>query len=63
MELFTLETTAELLGKTTQTVRNMVKRGDLVAVYPKQGKNGRPNMMITASSVGKFMLKQRKRGK
>ena len=59
MELFTLSTTAELLGKTTQTVRNMVKRGDLVAVYPKTGKNGRPNMMITASSYGNYILSRK----
>lgn len=58
MELFTLDTTAKLLGKTTQTVRNMVKRGDLKAVYPKTGKNGRPNMMITVLSYGEYLLKQ-----
>ncbi len=63
MELFTLETTAELLSKTTQTVRNMVKRGELEAVYPKTGKNGRPSMMITASSYGKLLLNKEKRGK
>ena len=64
MELFTLETIAELLGKTTQTVRNMVKRGELVAVYPKTGKNGRPPMMITASSYGNYIIhrESRKRG-
>lgn len=56
MELFSLETTAELLGRTPQTVRNMVKRGDLQAVYPKTGKNGRPNLMITASSYGNYIL-------
>lgn len=56
MELFTLDTTAELLGRTTQTVRNMVKRGELVAVYPKTGRNGRPSMMITASSYGDFII-------
>lgn len=60
MELFTLETIAELLGITTRTVKNMVKRGELVAVYPKTGKNGRPNMMITASSYGKFILSKEK---
>lgn len=54
--LFTLDTTAELLGRTTQTVRNMVKRGELVAVYPKTGRNGRPSMMITASSYGDFII-------
>lgn len=65
MELFTLETTAELLEKTTQTVRNLVKRGELVAVYPREGKNGRPRMMITASSCGNYLLnkKSKKRGK
>ena len=62
MELYTLETTAELLGKTTQTVRNMVKRGELEAVFPKTGKNGRPVTMITASSYGKLLL-NRKAGK
>lgn len=62
MELFTLETTAELLGKTTQTVRNMVKRGELEAVYPKQGKNGRPQMYIRQESYGKLLLR-RKAGK
>jgi hypothetical protein len=62
MELFTLETTAELIGKTTQTVRNMVKRGELKAVYPKQGKNGRPNLCIDAISCGKLLL-NKKRGK
>jgi hypothetical protein len=54
--LFTLESTAELLGKTTQTIRNMVKRGELKAVYPKQGKNGRPSMMIVPSSLGEVLL-------
>jgi len=54
--LFTLDTTAELLGRTTQTVRNMVRRGELVAVYPKTGRNGRPSMMITASSYGDFII-------
>lgn len=65
MELFTLDVTAKLLGKTTQTVRNMVKRGELEAVYPKIGKNGRPNMMITASSYGEYLYQKkniRKRG-
>ena len=64
MELFTLETTAELLGKTTQTVRNMVKRGELVAVYPREGKNGRPSMQITCESFGELMINKenRKRG-
>ena len=61
MELFTLDTTAELLGRTTQTVRNMVKRGELVAVYPRLGKNGRPSMMITASSYGKYKLSKESR--
>ena len=61
MELLTLDTTAELLGRTTQTVRNMVKRGELVAVYPKTGKNGRPNLMITASSYGKYILSKESR--
>ena len=56
MELFSLEITADLLGRSTKTVRNMVKRGQLVAVYPRTGKNGRPNMMITASSYGKYIL-------
>ena len=56
MELFTLDTTARLLGRTTQTVRNMVRRGELVAVYPKTGRNGRPSMMITASSYGDFII-------
>ena len=54
--LFTLDTTAELLGRTTQTVRNMVKRGELVALFPRTGKNGRPSMMITASSYGDFII-------
>jgi len=56
MELFTLDTTARLLGRTTQTVRNMVKRGELVALFPRTGKNGRPSMMITASSYGDFII-------
>jgi acyl-CoA hydrolase len=64
MELFTLETTAELLGKTTRTVKSMVKRGELVAVYPRAGKVGRPSMMITASSYGKYLLaKKKKKGR
>ena len=65
MELFTLETTAELLNKTTQTVRNMVKRGELVAVYPKTGKNGRPNLMVSVDSLGELMINKenRKAGK
>lgn len=61
MELFTLDTTANLLGKTTQTVRNMVKRGQLVAVYPNYGKKGRPNLMITASSCGDYIYNKNKR--
>ncbi len=61
MSLFTLETTAELLGVTTVTVKAMVKRGDLVAVYPKAGKRGRPSMMITASSYGKYLLSKENR--
>lgn len=60
MELLTLSVTAELLGRTTQTVRNMVKRGELEAVYPKTGENGRPNMMITVSSYGKYLLKRQR---
>ena len=56
MELFSLEITADLLGKSTKTVRNMVKRGQLVAVYSKTGKRGRPNMMITSSSYGNYIL-------
>ena len=63
MELYSLETVAELLGKTTKTVRNMVKRGELEAEYPKTGKNGRPSMMITANSYGKLLLNREKRGK
>ena len=58
MELFSLQDTAEMLGRTTQTVRNMVKRGQLVAVYPKTGKMGRPNLMITASSYGHYILRK-----
>lgn len=61
MELFTLDTTAELLGRTTQTVRNMVKRGELVAMYPKTGRNGRPSMMITASSYGNYLINKENR--
>lgn len=60
-ELFSLNITAELLGKTTQTVRNMVRRGELVAVYPKTGRNGRPNMMITASSYGDYIISKENR--
>lgn len=60
MELLSLDITAELLGRTTQTVRNLVKRGELKAVYPKTGKNGRPNMMITVSSYGEYLLKQQR---
>ena len=56
MELFSLQDTAEMLGVTTRTVKNMVRRGQLVAVYPKTGKNGRPNLMITASSYGDYIL-------
>jgi len=59
--LFTLDTTAELLGRTTQTVRNMVKRGELVALFPRTGKNGRPSMMITASSYGDFIIHKESR--
>ena len=59
--LFTLETVAELLDKTTRTVKAMVKRGELVAVYPKEGKNGRPSMMITASSYGNYLLNKESR--
>ena len=64
MELFSLETTAELLGRTTRTVKSMVKRGELVAVYPITGKRGRPPMMITASSYGNYVIntESRKRG-
>lgn len=64
MELLSLESVADLLGVTTQTVRNMVKRGELVAKYPQEGKMGRPRLKITASSYGKLLLKQKeKRGK
>lgn len=60
-ELFTLDTTAELLGKTTRTVKTMVKRGELVAVYPKTGRNGRPPMMITVASYGRYLLNKENR--
>ncbi len=60
-ELFSLNITAELLGKTTQTVRNMVRRGELVAVYPRTGRNGRPSMMITASSYGNYIINKESR--
>lgn len=65
MELLSVETIIDLLGVTRQTVKNMVKRGDLVAEYPKVGKRGRPNMMITTSSYGKYLLNKenRKAGK
>lgn len=58
MELMGLDVVADLLGRTPRTVKAMVKRGDLQAVYPKTGKNGRPNMMITVSSYGKYLLKK-----
>lgn len=61
MRLLTLETTAELLGKTTRTVKTMVKHGELIAVYPRTGKRGRPSMMITASSYGKYLLSKENR--
>ena len=63
MELLSLQAVADLLGVTTQTVRNMVKSGELVAEYPQEGKMGRPRMKITSSSYGKLLLNRKgKRG-
>ncbi len=63
MELLSLETVADLLGVCTKTVRKMVKQGDLEAEYRNDGKKGRPNMMITSSSYGKFYSNRKgKRG-
>lgn len=58
MDLLTLNEVAELLEVAPCTVKSMVKRGDLEAVYPKTGKKGRPNMMITYSSYGKYLIKK-----
>lgn len=63
MEVYSLEVVADLLGKSTTVVKRMVKRGDLTAVYPRTGKNGRPNMMITVSSYGRYLLNNREEGK
>lgn len=60
MELLSLDVTAKLLNRTTQTVRNLVRRGELEAVYPKTGKSGRPNMMITVSSYGEYLVNSQK---
>ncbi|GEM_PF-2724162 len=57
-ELLSLNTVADLLSVTGQTVRNMVKDGRLEAVYPKRGEMGRPKMMITASSYGKYLMRK-----
>ena len=58
MELMDLQTVAELLGICTKSVRNLVKRGELQAVYQGTGKKGRPSMMITVSSYGRLILKR-----
>lgn len=61
-DLLTLDYVAELIGKSVKTVRRLVYSGDLEAIYPATtGMKGRPKMMITASSYGKYLL--RKAGK
>ncbi len=57
-ELLSLSTVMGLLNVTGQTVRNMVKDGRLEAVYPQKGAMGRPKMMITASSYGKYLMRK-----
>lgn len=59
MDLLSVEVVMDMLGVTRQTVKNMVKRGDLIAEYPQTGRKGRPSMMITASSYGKLLLKRK----
>lgn len=56
MDLYSVDVVAELLNNSTKTVRRMVKRGQLQAVYKGSGKRGRPSLMITASSYGKYIL-------
>lgn len=63
MEVYSLETVADLLGKSVITVRRMVKRGDLKAVFIKTGGKGRPTTMITVSSYGRYLLNNRKAGR
>jgi len=58
MELLSVEVVMDMLGVTRRTVTNMIKRGDLIAEYPKTGKRGRPSMMITASSCGHYLLQK-----
>lgn len=58
MELLSVEVVMDMLGATRRTVTNMIKRGDLIAEYPKTGKRGRPSMMITASSCGHYLLQK-----
>lgn len=58
MELLSVEVVMDMLGVTRRTVTNMIKRGDLIAEYPKTGKRGRPSMMITASSCGNYLLQK-----
>lgn len=56
MDLYSVNVVAELMNSSTKTVRRMVKRGQLQAVYKGSGKRGRPSLMITASSYGKYIL-------
>ena len=63
MELMDLQTVAELLGICAKSVRNLVKRGELQAVYQGTGKKGRPSMMITVSSYGRLILKREREEK
>lgn len=58
MELLSVEVVMDMLGVTRRTVTNMIKRGALIAEYPKTGKRGRPSMMITASSCGHYLLQK-----
>ncbi len=58
MELLSVEVVMDMLGVTRRTVTNIIKRGDLIAEYPKTGKRGRPSMMITASSCGHYLLQK-----
>lgn len=58
MELLSVEVVMDMLGVTRRTVTNMIKRGDLIAEYPRTGKRGRPSMMITASSCGNYLLQK-----
>lgn len=56
--LLELRMVSDLLGKCEKTIKRMVHRGDLEATFVSNGKKGRPKMMITASSYGRYLLRK-----